>query len=389
MSGSAEMAVGRAARAPVESTSPLSKLLLDKDNPRFGFPNRATISQEEILDQIVEKFGVDDVLSSLAVNGYFKVEPLVCRRSPGDFLTVAEGNRRLAACLILSGDQHAVRHKARTEQSREIWDAHKRPQIDPVPVIICEGPAEEQALLSYLGVRHISSAQPWDSYAKAAWVARVVEQQQLSVADVALMIGDQHRTIRRLLEGYYFAKQLIEEGQFRPTDSIRKGRGSVTEYPFSWVYTILGYSAARRFLGLDEDATDDTRPLRREMLSNGGLVIRAMFGDRSKGRSAAIEDSRDLGDLAAALTDPEKVSLLESGRSLAETTRITQPIGQRLRAGLTQVREIQTDLLAGITERPLDGAVAEPLVDLARRNQRTSTTLAEKIRQAAAIPGPH
>src|SRR6266851_1815409 len=142
MSGSAEMAVGRAARAPVDSTSPLSKLLLDKDNPRFGFPNRATISQEEILDQIVEKFGVDDVLSSLAVNGYFKVEPLVCRRSPGDFLTVAEGNRRLAACLILSGDQHAVRHKARTEQSREIWDAHKRPQIDPVPVIICEGPAE-------------------------------------------------------------------------------------------------------------------------------------------------------------------------------------------------------------------------------------------------------
>jgi hypothetical protein len=64
------------------------------------------------------------------------------------------------------------------------------------------------------------------------------------------MIGDQHRTIRRLLEGYYFSRQTIEAGEFRPQDSQRRGRGSVTEYPFSWVYTMLGYSAARDYLGL-------------------------------------------------------------------------------------------------------------------------------------------
>ncbi len=54
------------------------------------------------------------------------------------------------------------------------------------------------------------------------------------------MIGDQHRTIRRLLEGCYFIRQTIEAGEFRPQDSQRRGRGSVTDYPFSWVYTVLG-----------------------------------------------------------------------------------------------------------------------------------------------------
>jgi hypothetical protein len=50
---------------------PLADLLLDKDNPRFGFQDNTIVSQDAILDRIVEKFSVDDVLSSLAVNGYF------------------------------------------------------------------------------------------------------------------------------------------------------------------------------------------------------------------------------------------------------------------------------------------------------------------------------
>jgi hypothetical protein len=57
----------------------LNKLFLDKDNPRFGMQEKASATQADILDHIVEKFGVDDVLSSVAVNGYFEAEPMVCR----------------------------------------------------------------------------------------------------------------------------------------------------------------------------------------------------------------------------------------------------------------------------------------------------------------------
>lgn len=367
-----------------ETVYALNKLLLDKDNPRFGMQEKASATQADILDHIVEKFGVDDVLSSLAVNGYFEAEPMVCRaKRNSDSATVAEGNRRLAACLILVGDARAGRQKTRTDQYRQIWLEHGSKQIDPVPVIIFQAKEQEQELLSYLGVRHIVSSQPWDSYAKAVWVARVIEEGELTIPDVALMIGDQHRTIGRLLQGYYFIKQVIEAGEFRPEDSVRRGRGSVTEYPFSWVYTILGYSAARNFLGLSEDNTEKKNPLNPRNLSKAGLVTRAMFGDRSKGRNSAIEDSRDIGDLAAALANPEKVTLLQKGKTIQEITRLTKSIEERLREGLTEVRVIQGELIAGISEQGVSQELATPLVDLASKNRRTATELERMLKDAS------
>ena len=60
----------------------------------------------------------------------------------------------------------------------------------------------------------------------------------MPVSKITEMIGDQHSTVVRLLEGYRFIRQLIETGHFRPSDSQKRGRGSVSEYPFSWVSPI-------------------------------------------------------------------------------------------------------------------------------------------------------
>lgn len=363
----------------------LSSLLLDEQNPRFGYVAGRNLSQADIVDHIVETFGVDDVLSSLAVNGYFAAEPMVCRKKPDENrATVMEGNRRLAACLILTGDERASRQRNRTEQFGKLWVEHGKKSIDPIPVILFDGSESEKALLSYLGVRHIASAQPWDSYAKAAWVAKVVEDSELTVADVALMIGDQHRTIQRLLEGYYFVRQAIEEGHFRPGDSVRRGRGSVTDYPFSWVYTILGYSTVRRFLEIDEDDGVRPTPLKPHVLPRAGVLTRAMFGDRSAGRNAAINDSRQIGSLASVLADEDKVALLEAGKTVDEIERLTQPIDQRLRQALTEVRTIQSDVVNGIIEQALPASLAQGLISLATINKRTAADLERRIIDAAA-----
>jgi hypothetical protein len=362
------------------SSLALSQLLLDKSNPRFGDLGKKKIEQADILDHIVEKFGVDDVISSLAVNGYFEAEPLVCQKTKdGKKFTVVEGNRRLAACLILIGDVRASRQAKKTEQFQKVWEQHGKKQIDPAPVIIFEHDEKDnQDILSYLGVRHIASAQPWDSYAKASWVARVVKQSSLPIADIALMIGDQHNTITRMLEGYYFIQQLIETGNFRPEDSQRKGRGSVTEYPFSWVYTMLGYSSTRKFLDISEEEPKPN-PIKSKNLRKASLVTKSMFGDRSKGQSAAISDSRDLGDLASAFANPEMVSMLENGKTIGEIIHLSKPIDERLREGLAQVREIQSALLAGITEEQILVEVAQPLLELATKNKRTAQEIEKKL----------
>ncbi len=360
---------------------PLAQLLLDKSNPRFGGLEKKTMEQADILDHIVEKFGVDDVISSLAVNGYFEAEPLVCQKTKDDkSFIVVEGNRRLAACLILIGDSRASRQVKKTEQFQKIWEQHGKKQIDPAPVIIFNlHKKDNEDILSYLGVRHIASAQPWDSYAKASWVALVVEKSSLPIADIALMIGDQHNTITRMLEGYYFIQQLIETGNFRPEDSQRKGRGSVTDYPFSWVYTMLGYSSTRKFLEIPE-ADPKPNPIKNKNLRKASLVTKSMFGDRSKGQSAAISDSRELGDLASVFANPEMVSMLEKGKTVEEIIHLSKPIDERLRQGLAQVREIQSELLSGITEEQISIEVAQPLLDLATKNKRTAQEIEKKLK---------
>lgn len=364
----------------------LSSLELDAENPRFGGSGGRTASQREVLDHIVKNYGVQDVLSSLAVNGYFKAEPLVGRAIQGsDKVVIVEGNRRLAACLMLADDDRASNQLKASDAARKLWAERGLPAIDPVPVIVFQPDEKKRELLSYLGVRHISASAPWDSYAKAAWVARVVEASELSVSDVAQMVGDQHRTVARLLEGYYFIKQVETAGVFKPTDSVRSGRGSVTEYPFSWVYTILGYAAARQFLGLNDEGPKPD-PVPAAHVGGAGLICQAMFGNRSKGISAAVSDSRDLGDLASVLASPEKVALLEQGMTVEAIVHNSRPLEERLRRGLAEVRAIQQQISSGLAEQPVTIDVAAAHLEGATINRRTALAIENTLRSTVTTP---
>ena len=173
--------------------------------------------------------------------------------------------------------------------------------------------------------------------------------------------------------------QLTQSGHFRPEDSIRKGRGSVTAYPFSWVYTILGYTTVREFLGLsDEDAHEN--PLHLAHLDGAGLLMRAMFGDRARGMSAAIEDSRQLGALASAFASCDKVCLLEQGKSLAEAEQLAQPIEKRLTESLATVRDELRDVAGRLSEQAISEALATTLLPASGRNRRSATELDRKLR---------
>lgn len=351
----------------------ISELLLDDSNPRFGELERG-VEQSQLVDLIIDKFGIEDVVSSLAVNGFFSAEPLVCVRRKDGTLVVKEGNRRLCACIVLSGDPRAVRQPNLTTRVQKTWNDNGNPAIEPVPVLIFEedGPAAA-TMLSYLGVRHIAAAQPWDSYAKASWVATITDETGMAVSKITEMIGDQHSTVVRLLEGYRFIRQLIENGEFRPEDSQRKGRGSVSEYPFSWVYTVLGYKATRDFCGLNERVSESPNPIPDDKLSNAATVVQTMFGNRSLGRSAAVVDSRQLSDLAKAFADPDKVALLKEGKDLVTVLDITKPIEIKLEENLGQVRSILADLISTFSETP-------PSIDTAKKHLGTSV----RVRSLAA-----
>src|SRR5713226_5482100 len=73
----------------------LAELHFDGTNPRFGTRPMGKADDEAILDEIVRRFGVEDVLSSIAANGYLGTEPLVGLRN-AEGIRIIEGNRRLA-----------------------------------------------------------------------------------------------------------------------------------------------------------------------------------------------------------------------------------------------------------------------------------------------------
>lgn len=360
----------------------IADLLLDESNPRFGELERG-VEQSQLVDLIIDKFGIEDVVSSLAMNGFFAAEPLVCVRRDDGKLVVKEGNRRLCACIVLSGDPRAVRQGTIKERVQKSWAANGSPAIEPIPVLIFEkdGPAAE-TMLSYLGVRHIAAAQPWDSYAKASWVAKITDETGMPVSKITEMIGDQHSTVVRLLEGYRFIQQLITGGHFRPEDSQRKGRGSVSEYPFSWVYTVLGFKATREFCGLEE-ISERSDPIPADKIDNASTVVKTMFGDRSSGRSAAVVDSRQLSELARAFTDPEKVALLKTGKDLVTVIDQTKPIEVKLEQNLSQVRSILSDLVATISESPPSVETATQHLGTSLKARSLAADLAKRLKEIA------
>lgn len=358
----------------------LKELNLDARNPRFGVEKGQRGNQVDILDFIVENFGVEDVISSMAYNGYFDAEPLIARREADGTLTVVEGNRRLSACLILAGSERARNQKGKarefTGKMKVTWSEDSQ-----VPVhIVNYDDKESLRLHAYLGVRHIMSAKAWDSYAKAAWIADVVSSGEMSLEEISQVTGDKNRTIERLLEGYNFINQLIQSGLFSPTNSLRKGRGSNPEFPFSWVYTLLDYGTVRDWLDLSNNVATNPKPIKEGKQADSASLLAYMFGNKSKGRIAAIKDSRQLGLLANAVVDPLKREYLSQGKTIEDIEELTRGASDRVARALAKASESVSAALAVVAEGRMTGAEAIALTEPARQLANLTVSLHKALR---------
>jgi len=342
---------------------PLSELNLDSRNPRFGVEKGQRGNQIDILDFIVENFGVEDVISSLAYNGYFAAEPLIARREPDNSLTVVEGNRRLSACLMLAGADRAKNQASKAKEYIKNM-RHKWSEDSKVPVHVVDHKDNESLRLhAYLGVRHIMSAKAWDSYAKAAWIDEVVSKNEMTLDEISQVTGDKNRTIQRLLEGYHFINQLIDEGLFNPGNSLRKGRGSNPDFPFSWVYTLLDYSPVREWLALTGNDPTNPKPISSNKTADSAALVGYMYGDKSKGQIAAIKDSRQLGLLANAIADPIKREYLSQGKTIENIEDLSRAPADRIARALKKAHEELAAALSiisagNVTDKDADALLA-------------------------------
>jgi hypothetical protein len=354
----------------------LEELEFDLRNPRYGAGAASISNEREALDHIVATFGVDDVLSSIAVNGFFDSEPLVgIKLEKEKKIRILEGNRRLAACLILAGETRAAGQTRLREHYSKIHQENGTKRLNPVPVIVYKGKNAWKEVLPYVGVRHIVGFLEWDSYAKAAWVDQVLRDHQLSLKEVMEMLGDKNGTAPRMLAGYRFVNQLIQAGRFRPDQSQRKGRGSNPDYPFSWVYTALDNPPIREYVGfIEKDGAPAEKPVPENRLDQAGWLMTFMFGDKNRGVPAVVEDSRDIGDLAKAVRDTVLCSRLKEGKALRQVMEEARPSGERLQDGFQKVADQLRDLTGLIVPGSLEPETAKLVIGPAR----TVSNLAKK-----------
>ena len=278
---------------------PVANLFLDSENPRL--PEEAQGKKEaEILDVLYREFSLDELADSMAQNGYFDEEPLVAipqnlpksltKAAVGsnEFLafisnketlfTVVEGNRRLATIKLLLDNE--LRKKFHIQHWPILSEA-VRGDLSVLPVIVY---LRRSDVVPYLGVRHIVGIQKWDSYAKARYIAKMIEN-GISISDIESQIGDKTGTLIKNFICFKLLNQASNEFAFDLAGA---------KDDFSLLLLAIGQGDIKRFLGMPIKLrdTDPNMPVPTEKVGNMKDLILWIFGN-GKTRPV-IRESRDI-----------------------------------------------------------------------------------------------
>lgn len=297
------------AKPPADDTRPyqrieVGKLLLDAKNPRlaeYALGDRPT--QQELLKILWQKMAVDELAMSIGARGYFPHEPLFVEPE-GDKLVVIEGNRRLAAVMLLLDAETRKRLKI-TDLPSITPSAAK--ELQKLPVVR----TTRKDLWQYLGFKHVNGPAKWGSYAKAQYIAEVRQNFDVPLEVIAAQIGDRNRTVQRLYRAMMVIKQAEDAGVFKREDRFH---GS---FSFSHLYTGLDYEGFKRFLQLKDESAESPTPVPNGRMRELGELCRWLYGNKKENVRPLIESQNpDLAILDDVLQKDAAIDTLRNGLPL-------------------------------------------------------------------------
>lgn len=305
---------------------PIEQLLLDMENPRLAWRGGSN-TQFDMVKLLWSEMAVDEVAFSIAENGYFRSEPLfVIAQNPEEKdpnkrrFIVLEGNRRLAAVMLLRDEKLRERVKA-TELP--LISEERRSSLDSLPAIIY---SDREQLWTAIGFRHINGIKPWDSFSKAKYIAGVLENFGKSLDEIAQRIGDRHATVVRLYRGYKILEQSEAQASFDREDRERN------RFYFSHLYTAADQREFQEFLGIKPDTSLKPNPVPKSRLPHLAELMMWLYGKKSANRKPLVQTQNpDLNILREVISKPDSLSALRSGSSLEEAYKVA--IGDRRRFG--------------------------------------------------------
>ncbi len=290
---------------------PIERLLIDRENPRLASSAVDEPSQEDLIRVLWTEMAVDEVALSIAANGYYRDEALLVvpdkdsGAAPGGRYVVVEGNRRLAAVLLLRDSGLRNRIKA---TGLPVISNRARRALDLLPAFIHP---DRESIWAYVGFRHVNGTRPWDAFSKAKYVAHVHEEFRVPLGEIADRIGDRHSTVMRLYFGYKVLRQAEEMAGFDKEDRIRN------RFYFSHLYTAVEYPEFKHFLGITEESAKRRAPVSRRKLDDLADLMIWLYGQRSTNKHPVVRtQAPDLSRLRHVIAKPSALSLLRRGYPL-------------------------------------------------------------------------
>lgn len=229
-----------------ERKVPVDQLVLDAENPRLtGYLPGAR--EVDVIQYLSDKADLEELIQSIACNGFLDIEPLIVTVRPDGKYLVVEGNRRVAAIKILRD------HVVALEVGLSVPEVPKenRNSLESVRVIVV---ANRDDARRFIGFKHINGPHKWDSLAKGRFAADWYLDERrhnstVSIRDIARRLGDRHDTVRRLVQGIFLLDQAEKSGIFNVSDRFFQDK----PFFFSHLYTAIGRTPYREFLGIDPD----------------------------------------------------------------------------------------------------------------------------------------
>ncbi len=363
----------------IDTRVSVDRLKLNPNNFRLAgvewSGNASGLDEKTLVRLFWDELDAEELARSMRTQGYWDEEPLYVERQEDGNLLVQEGNRRLAALKGLRDPDICRRFDVKlTDEQYEL--------LSKVPIVLLPKDPSDPVRLRferYVAFRHINSSLRWGTYAKAHYIAELVngkgsiEGRQLD--DLPHALGDSFGTVPMLYRAYQVLDQAERAGVYD-----RRWRAN---YPDKLAFAQLVFGLQRPgvvdFLGMKESEDDAPDPVPKSHLENLRLLMRWIFGNRHEKLESVMTPSDDWAALEEVLLDSAALAKLKAGASISEANEEIQSTTAQLTAALVSCEqglvEIK-DLLPLIsTANVLEMDIAKNMAKLATACQ----TLAETI----------
>ena len=306
---------------------PVDQLHFDPLNPRL--PNSVDGSDDQaVLEWMLQDAGLIELMGSIAVKGYFPAEPLLVMPAQGrDGYWVLEGNRRVAAVLLLLEPTRAPRRKNAVMQMTE--QSIDRLALRELPCAVFK---QREEVLDYLGYRHITGIKQWEPAAKARYLESLYEEHLPDAGEavyrrIARIIGSRADYVMRLLGALRLYETVL---------AARPGELTEDDVSFSLLTLALNYSNIVGYLGLESLTQQSFAELDHERVRD---LANWMYVDQPSLGRTQLGESRNMKLLAAAVGHEGGLEALQRGETVEEAARATVDVSDLFLRSLRVARD--------------------------------------------------